>query len=169
MNLVLRKASLNEIATAFLLLKEAAIWLKEKGIDYWQDWHNPPANFQEWIIEGFQNNEFQFVEYDNEIVGMFRLQFNDELFWGKRDDNSGYIHSFTTKRNLKGKGIGKEILRCIETYITNLGINYLRLDCSSEVQDLCKYYEQNGFKAVGTKTLFGDKMNLYEKVLRGIP
>jgi hypothetical protein len=36
-------------------LKDAAIWLGEREIDYWQDWLNPPVEFVCWIQEGFQN------------------------------------------------------------------------------------------------------------------
>lgn len=168
MDITFRKAEPFEITIAFSLLKDAAIWLNEKGIDYWQDWLNPPSNFKDWVKAGFNNNEFYFVEYENDIVGMYRLQYNDELFWGIREDRSGYIHSFTTKRNLKGKGIGNEILKHIETTLKESGIDYLRLDCSSKINGLCTYYENYGFRGKGTVSLFGDILNLYEKDLRAV-
>ncbi len=166
MGLNFRRAELYELTIAFSLLKDSAVWLNKKGIDYWQDWLNPPSNFKEWIKAGFDNNEFYFVEYENDIVGMYRLQYNDEVFWGKREDKSGYIHSFTTKRSLKGKGIGKEILIYIETTLKASGMDYLRLDCSSRINGLCAYYESYGFREMGTITLFGDEFKLYEKDLR---
>lgn len=31
----------SEIDTVLVLLKEAATWLRDRGIDYWQEWHSP--------------------------------------------------------------------------------------------------------------------------------
>ena len=45
---------------------------------------------------------------------MFRFQYEDELFLGKRNDNAAYIHSFTIKRNISGNGIGYLILNKIK-------------------------------------------------------
>lgn len=165
MELSLRQASQNEIEEAFKMLKEAAEWIKHKDIDYWQDWHNPPENFKEWIREGFRNDQFYFVENNEEVIGMFRIQYEDELFWGKRIEKAGYIHSFTTNRRYKGVGIGYKILKIVEEKLKNEGIGLLRLDCSSRVSDLCRYYEKYGFKVVGNMELFGDLLSLYEKVL----
>ncbi len=44
---------LSESGQVFLLLRSAAQWLKDRGIDYWQDWHNPPLNFKDWIMEAY--------------------------------------------------------------------------------------------------------------------
>lgn len=47
MKLKIRPAKKQEINIAFNLLKEAAQWLKEKKINYWQDWHNPPVLYRD--------------------------------------------------------------------------------------------------------------------------
>jgi len=166
MNLKYRIAKKNEINIALRLLKEAAEWLDDKGIDYWQNWHNPNEEFSNWIKEGFNNQEFNFVELNNEIVGMYRLQYNDEMIWGEKEDKAGYVHSFTTRRNIKGKGIGKKILEHIEEELRSKSIDILRLDCGCNVTGLCEYYIRNGFIRVGETELPGEKLNLYEKKLK---
>lgn len=158
-----RKIKFNESEKVFQILKESAIWLNSISIDYWQNWHNPPKEHINWILNGLKNDQFYFALNDNDIVGMFRLQFNDELFWGKRNDLAGYIHSFTTLRKYKGQKIGTTILNDIEKILFEKGIHFIRLDCSSKIEGLCKYYEKHGFKTVGTIKLFGDILNLYEK------
>lgn len=165
MELKYRQAISSELPIALSLLKEAAGWLREKGIDYWQSWHTPEEDYRNWIKEGFDNEEFYFVENSYGIVGMYRLQFEDEMFWGKRSDRAGYIHSFTTKRELNGNGIGQEILTHIECYLRCKGVDYLRLDCSPTIQGLCKYYENYGFIGVGEIELFGERLRLYQKTI----
>lgn len=154
-----------KLNTVLSLLKEAALWLKERNIDYWQDWHDPPENFKNWILKGLQNKQFYFI-YDNyELIGMFRLQYNDELFWGKKDDKAAYIHSFTIKRTLSGKGIGYKVLNKLEEQLKTIGINYLRLDCGIHIKKLCDYYRNHGFKETGKVTVHGEELLLLEKLI----
>ena len=48
--------------TALNLLKEAAQWLKNKNINYWQNWLKPSDSYKNWIKQGFDQNQFYFVE-----------------------------------------------------------------------------------------------------------
>lgn len=45
-------------------------------------------------------------------------------------------------------------------------MDLLRLDCGIDIKGLRKYYEQNGFKAVGEVTVAGEHLILYEKSLK---
>jgi GNAT superfamily N-acetyltransferase len=144
------------------------VWLQDNDIDYWQGWHQPPAEYIAWIQQGFDNGEFYFVENENtKLVSMFRLQFEDEMFWGKQNEKAGYIHSFTTDRNLKGNQIGYSILHMIEQSLLEKDIRFLRLDCPPTVERLCKYYEDFGFVPKGMVTIHGENLQLYEKELYG--
>ena len=119
-----------------------------------------------WIKQGFDNSEFHFVEDENaELIGMFRLQFEDEIFWGKRNEKAGYIHSFTTNRSLKGNQTGYSIMRLIEQSLIEMDIHLLRLDCSLDVKKLCKYYEDFGFVPQGVITVQNERLQLYEKII----
>lgn len=166
MQLVYRKAELTEIDTTFLILKEAAHWIKQRDLNYWQEWINPDESLREWIQEGFDNNEFYFVERDRVVVGMFRLQYEDELFWPNKNDKAGYIHSFATRRKYEGMGIGLKILEYIIKKLQSENVEYLRLNCTSKVTGINNYYLKAGFNYVGQKELFGDIWNLYEMKLK---
>lgn len=166
MNLTIRSSKPNEINIVFDLLRKAAIWLKDKNIDYWQNWIKPPDVYIAWIKQGFDKGEFYFVcNNENIIVGMFRLQYSDEIFWGKRTDKAGYIHSFTTDRAFKGNGIGRFILEMVEKELAKEGFKYLRLDCSPEIKGLCKYYENYGFTPKEIIEVYNERLQLYEKII----
>jgi GNAT superfamily N-acetyltransferase/transcriptional regulator with XRE-family HTH domain len=152
-----------ELDTVLVFLKEAAEWLQEKGEGYWQDWHTPPQNFVNWIRGGFDKNEFYMVECSEEVIGCFRLQWDDELFWGKRKPDAGYVHSFTLSRQLAGKGIGTRVLNELEKVCLENGRTFLRLDCGVEVRRLRQYYEEYGFTKVDATTVLGEDLALYEK------
>lgn len=158
-----RKAKPEELETVLLFLKEAALWLQQKGIDYWQDWISPPPNFIDWTKQGFDQNEFHIVEDDGGVIGCFRLQWQDPMFWGDQEDTAGYIHSFTISRDLAGQSIGKFVLGLIESHCRQNEKKFLRLDCGIDIKGLRKYYEQYGFKPVGEVTVVGERLTLYEK------
>lgn len=161
----INSANNEDIDEILRLLKEAALWLKEKNITYWHIWINPPDNYLDWIKKGFDKNEFYLVKQNNSIIGCFRLSWDDELFWGRQDTSAGYIHSFTIDRKLRGNGIGKRVMRIIENKCLELNKNYLRLDCSYHDDALRKYYERYGFHNVGETTVKGERLTLYEKEL----
>jgi len=160
-----RQALKSENDIIFEFLKESAVWLNEKGIDYWQNWLNPTDDDISWITEGIDNSQFYLVETETDLIGMYRLQFEDELFWGNKVDKAGYIHSFATKRTLKGEGIGSKILEHIEEELKLKSYEYLRLDCGLAVKGLCRFYESYGFESVGQIVLRGEELILYEKTL----
>ena len=157
-----RQAKKSELPDILHYLKEAAIWLKSKNIDYWQNWLDPEKMYIDWIQEGVDRGEFHFVENDDKILGLFRLQYSDELFWGKRKDRAGYIHSFTTVRAYAGMGLGAAVLRGVEDKLRAEGISILRLDCG-DLEGLCRYYERYGFSKVGVQEVLGFTAVLFEK------
>jgi ribosomal protein S18 acetylase RimI-like enzyme len=159
-------AQQGEIAIVLRLLKEAAIWMKEKGIDYWQDWVDPPSAFIGWIQSGFHHKEFYLVKRNETIIGCFRLQWNDEVFWGERKEPAGYIHSFTIDRKLAGQNFGKEVIKLIENICKQNNKEYLRLDCGRNLESLCHYYENIGFLPISETIVRGEKLILYEKRIR---
>jgi ribosomal protein S18 acetylase RimI-like enzyme len=158
-----RKAERNEFERVLSFLKEAALWLRDKGVDYWQDWIDPPANFVDWIRQGFDENQFYMVGNGDEVIGCFRLQWEDRMFWGEQETTAGYVHSLTISRKLAGRGIGTKVLKLIESYCREKKKEFLRLDCGVDIMGLRKYYERCGFEAVGEVTVEGERLTLYEK------
>ena len=131
-------------------------------------WINPPSEFVRWTEEGFKNDEFFLICQEDEAIGCFWLQWDDEIFWAQRDEASGYAHSFTIAHHLAGQHIGKRALAMIEDCCRQQGKDYLRLDCGKHVARLCQYYEAYGFRSVGETTVQGENLTLYEKRIQSL-
>lgn len=167
-NLTFKIAKQEELSLALSLLKEAAEWLRDKDTEQWSFWINPPHKKVTWIKEGFQAKEFHFVYENEDLLGMFRLMYFDEKYWGTRDDRfdkAAYVHSLTIKRQFAGKGLGALFLRKIEEKLRGEEIFKFRLDCMKSNLGLCQYYENQGFKKVGEVEMSWATQNLYEKKL----
>jgi GNAT superfamily N-acetyltransferase len=163
--LAFRQARLDETEVVLTLLREAAAWLRDRGIDYWQSWLDPPDTHIRRLERGCRNGEFFLVECDDEVVGCFRLQWEDRMFWGERNDKAGYVHSVTTRRDLAGTGTGRRVLEAIEHCCVGQGRDFVRLDCGAANHRLRRYYESCGFISVGETTFGGERLTLHEKRL----
>jgi len=162
-DVVIRVATNEDRDRIFSLLRSAAVWLCERGIDYWQNWHNPPATHIDWIDGGLDAGEFRIVESRGAVIGCLRIQESDEHFWGVRPEAARYLHSLTIERTLAGQGIGRKVIKMIEESAALDGAGLLRLDCGVDVVGLRAYYESCGFEAVGETTVDGERLTLYEK------
>lgn len=159
------QATNSNLNTILIMLKNASTSLNKKGIEQWAYWQNPPQEKIDWLTQGILNNEFFFVHSDNKLIGMFRLLFEDELYWGKQIKAAGYIHSLVIKPAFKGNQFGTKIIQRIEQNLLTENIKLIRLDCVSNNNGLCSYYEKLGFIKVGEVKMPLSLNNLYEKKL----
>lgn len=162
--ITLRKVKPDERDTVFQFLRESGEWLLGKGNDYWQVYIDLPPFLMNWIQPGFDNDEFYFAENsEGEIIGCFRLQEEDPMFWGEREEKAGYVHSFAVSRKLAGRRTGYKVLSAVESYCRENGKDYLRLDCGTHLGTLRAYYEGFGFSYVADVHLMNSNLTLYEK------
>jgi ribosomal protein S18 acetylase RimI-like enzyme len=167
MKIHFRKVGKTEFNKILFLLKEAAEQLKSKEIDQWGIWLNPSDDKINWIKKGFDQEEFYFVETeDQEVAGMFRLSSEDLLYWGKNNDNAKYVHSLVVKKKFSGQQLGEKIIHQLEQNLINQHIDLFRLDCNAANKWLCKYYENLSFIKVGEIQMTHSLNNLYEKNLK---
>ncbi len=117
MNLIIEGAvSTKENKQTILnLLKHAATWLKDDGVDHWRVWLNPTEERLNWMEEGLNKGQFYLLyTTGKDLIGMYRLMYEDELYWGKTEDKAAYVHSLVVKNNFKGQGVGIKVLERIE-------------------------------------------------------
>lgn len=168
MNLIIEKVAYTKENEQIIinLLKHAATWLKQEGIDHWRVWLDPTEERLNWMQEGLNNEQFYFLyTVKKDLIGMYRLMYNDELYWGKTEDKAAYIHSLVVKNDFKGQGIGAKVLNIIEEELKDKKIDFFRLDCNGENTRLCSYYEREGFEKVGEIKMPHSLNFLYEKKL----
>lgn len=156
----------NELSNVLGLLYEAALKLKNKGLEQWSIWLNPSDENIKWIEDGINNGEFFWVyNENNEEIGLYRLSYSDILYWGERNDHAAYIHSLIVKQSYSGNNYGKRILEEVEKKLRNEGLDYFRLDCNAANSWICNYYESMGFELVEKKQMPHGVNNLYQKKL----
>lgn len=170
----------HELAIVYQLLQESAQWLQNKNLTQWNIWLNPdtaPSHLRKWIEDSFAKNEFFFVKdekfdenahipYPN-VRAMYRLMYQDDMFWAGNTQKAGYIHSFVVRKPYKGENLGGKILSEITQQLQKNNIFLLRLDCNASNPVLCAYYEKQGFVKVGEKMMEWGINNLYEKNFMG--
>ena len=159
------KMDKEDLSLCSKMLREAAQRLKDKNIDQWAYWLNPPQDKIDWVAQGIYDGEFYKVLQDGQVVAMYRLQESDELYWGVQKEQARYIHSLVVSDKHTGKALGKTIIEKIEKETMENGVDLLRLDCNALNQGLCQYYEKLGFEKVGTVQMPYSLNALYEKKL----
>lgn len=159
---ITRQGGLTESTTALSLLRSAAITLRQKGIDQWRIWLDPPAEKIKWVEEGFNRGEFYFIIINDRIAGMYRLLTTDELYWGPLEDEARYVHSLVVLSEFAGQQVGRRVLEKLIVETREAGIPFFRLDCNAANKKLCSYYEELGFRQVGLKQMPHSLNCLYE-------
>lgn len=163
MDIKIRQANADEVATALALFEESALVLREKGTNQWQHWINPTPEYVNRVQKGFDDNVFFFVEKAGQLAGMFRLMDSDEEYWGVQTEAAVYLHSFLTRPVFKGQDIGATVLKLIEIQIRERGVHYFRLDCIASNKALCNYYIRQGFVPIRKQKMPHYEVQLLEK------
>ncbi len=156
----IKKVDMTDISVFADILRETAKWLISENMKNWD-----PLKF---TIENIQENnnldELYLCYSCEEAVGCFKLQESDEMFWP--DDMHGealYLHKLAVRRKYAGQGVSAYILSWAKDKVKEKGSKYLRLDCLTNREKLCRVYENQEFTKVEERLVFGEvKSALYE-------
>jgi GNAT superfamily N-acetyltransferase len=152
---------LDEVINMF---QAAAKKISRLQIDHWQYWKNPPSDKVQWVKEGLANQEYHYVKNnEGDTVGMLRILDEDLMYWGAQQEKAKYVHSLVVKEAYNGQDLGQQILKQVADLARLDQCRYLRLDADSKNPKLCQYYENMGFKQVGSTTQRISTYNLYQK------
>lgn len=158
------KAGADGLATAMLILGQAAARLQARGIQQWT--YPPPPGLARLLAQEIRAGHLYLVQLEStpRPVGVFRLRWED-AYWTTAAGEAGYLHSFALANDACGYGIGEQILGAIGDYLRDRQCPYLRLDCIAANGRLRRYYEEQGFLYRG-QVVDGDyTLALYELTL----
>jgi ribosomal protein S18 acetylase RimI-like enzyme len=138
------------------ILREAADWLAARGIPQWKHWHTKIG--ETLLRERIEYHQVYLFRRDAQPVATVTVQWEDTEFWGERglDGLAGYIHGIAITRALGGKRVGEQLLKWAVERIAACGKRLARLDTVASNARLCRYYEDCGFRPLGTVTFFDE-------------
>jgi GNAT superfamily N-acetyltransferase len=164
--LAIARAGSDEYEMVMAILREAADRLSARGNPQWQHWY---MDFGERILrERLERHEVYLFKRNDTQAGTLTIQWSDPDVWGERgvDGLAGYIHGIAVARSIGGMRVGERMLEWAIDAIAARGRCLARLDAMASNAALCRYYEQRGFRPLGTKLLAGNfTTRLFERDL----
>jgi RimJ/RimL family protein N-acetyltransferase len=133
-------STLNDIDSIFNLYDAAIAFQKLKFNKYWPrfDRHKVEAEIS-------KKRNFKIIAGDT-IAGVFSVTYNDVEIWGEQDaDGAIYLHRIVTGPDFRGHNLVNHIVEWAKQYALSNNINYIRLDCFADNENLVAYYKKQGF------------------------
>lgn len=166
-DLTVSRATRADYDSVMRILREAADWLNSRAISQWDHWYMDVG--VQMLRERLDHHEVYLFQRDRVSVGTLTLQWSDPDVWGERgiDGQAGYVHGMAIARSLSGARVGERMLEWAINSIAARGLRFARLDAMASNAPLCRYYEQHGFRSVGTALIAGNfTTRLFERELR---
>ena len=144
MSIAIRQARPSDAPLVEDMLVEAAQWVDAMGEVMWETGELAPERIAAEVAAG----QFYVAVADGEPAGAIRFQLEDTLFWPDLPDDhtSAFVHRLVVRRQYKGQGISKALLRWAIDHARALGRSHLRLDCDKSRPKLRALYEGLGFQ-----------------------
>lgn len=143
MDLELLLAGSDQVNQVTGLLSAAARWMTDAGIEQW------PCPFPREIVEAsVSRGETHLALLAGELIGSVALLEQDAAWWGPQPPDALYLHRLVVAPEVRGKGIGEQILEWAQDQTVASGREWLRLDCGAGNTRLRRYYERQGFRHV---------------------
>jgi ribosomal protein S18 acetylase RimI-like enzyme len=148
------RAAIKDYDAVMAILREAADWLSARGINQWYHWYMDAG--ERILRERLEHHEVYLFEREGAPVGTLTIQWTDPDVWGERgiDGLAGYVHGMAVARSAGGMRVGERMLEWAVGTIASRGRSFARLDAMASNAPLCRYYEERGFRPLGTATLF---------------
>lgn len=167
--MILRKAEIDDINRIMEIIKQAQDYLKQMGIDQWQNNYPNIDN----IASDIERGEGYVLLSENQIIATVAVSFNGEKTYDRiyeghwlTNNEYGVIHRIAVENSHKGKKISSSIISFIERLCLERNVYSLKVDTHEENESMKKMLLNNGFKYCGVIYLeSGSKRVAYEKIL----
>lgn len=168
--MLFRNSTIQDLDYILNILEEAKIFLKNNGVDQWQ---NGYPN-KEVILDDIKNNESYVLEYENKIIGTTVLSFRgdnnyNKIYEGKwitEKEKYAVVHRIAIKRDSGVNNIGMNIMKFIENKCIDNNVNTIKIDTHEDNKNMQNLLKQLNYKYCGIIYLEdGSKRIAFEKIL----
>jgi ribosomal protein S18 acetylase RimI-like enzyme len=135
---------------------DTVIEIYAEGDEWWQSmgFHDRPMPPQQVIRDGVaagitDGRVYLCQTEARRSVGTFRLLWSDPDVWPDDDGEAGYVHGVIIRNDVRGQGVGVQMLEWAADLIRAKGRRFIRLDTDASNPKLCRYYERLGFESRG--------------------
>ncbi len=165
-----RRTTAADLGSIMDIIRQAQEYLKNQGIDQWQN--NYPSTGT--ILEDIRKGYGYVLLENNRILGTVAITFdgdrNYDFIDGKWLTDSPYaaIHRIAVQSGYKGKGLASVIIGNIVRMCQDKGTQSIRVDTHEKNLSMQRLLLKNGFLACGVIYLQdGAKRLAFEKILQG--
>lgn len=163
------RAEIEEIPEIMEIIRAAQKYLKEQGIDQWQNNYPNPETLKKDIEAG---NSY-LVKNEGKIIATAAVIFGEDPTYNFIEDGSwladglyGVIHRAAVAPEYKGQGVISIIYRETFKMGANLGAESIRIDTHQDNLAMQRAIEKAGFNYCGIiYTSGGSKRLAYEKLI----
>jgi len=148
---VVRSVREDDVELFAAMLREAAAWLKQQGMEMW----TPEQLAAEQLLKQNAVHEM-FIGYANgEPAAAMILQETDRMIWPEaaNDSDSLYLHKLCVRRVWAKTGCSTAMIEWAKGEVRRRNKTFLRLDCAADRPKLCAFYERHGFRKVREKLI----------------
>ena len=137
-----------DLDTVMEIYAEGDEWLKTQGLLTGS--RPSPEQVRVWVAAAIADGHVYLCQTeDGRSVGSFRLIWSDPEVWPNDEEEAGYVHGLIIRNEVRGQGVGAQMLAWAAELVHANERRFLRLDCDATNPRLCRYYEQQGFEPRG--------------------
>lgn len=167
--MIFRQATMNDLDDIMVVINEAIAFLKECGIDQWQN-GNPNINL---VIDDINNGRGHVLVDEEGIYGYVDLLLTGEPTYDvpvsgafKYNEPYATMHRTAISNRKRGMGLASFMINECAKKCKELGYGYIRIDTHHDNKRMRHVIEREGFEAVAEIILTDGTYRIaYEKKL----
>jgi GNAT superfamily N-acetyltransferase len=140
-----QQARIEEVGELQALFAAAIAWQRQRGVPTFTTF---PASF---FAQEIDKGAIFLAWRGGQLVGTVSLYEADDFIWDNDAAPALYIHRLASLRTMEGRGVGGALIAWSRQRAVRLGKQWLRVDCWADNDELCRFYEGQGFTRVRIK------------------
>mgnify|MGYP000947966449 FL=1 len=165
-----QKTTAEQLGQVMIIIRQAQAYLKEAGIDQWQNGY-PNEGV---ILQDIKRGSSYVLQEQGQVLGTAVLEFDrdpnyENIYEGQwlSDGPYGAIHRIAVSENHRGSSLASIMIQTMEGLCLERGVWSLRVDTHGDNEPMKRMLQKNGFQYCGVIFLTdGSPRIAWEKVLR---